>query len=140
MVIWFNCPFKVNVKRKVGNYFLNLVGKHFPLRQTFNKLFNHNIIKVSCSSIPNIKAEIHKHKKNTLEKAQQENPDTQLCNCTKKKQCPLNGQDLTENIVFQTNITANIPGYKEKVYLGVSQAIFKVYYGKHKKYFSKKIS
>ena len=49
--------------------------------------------------MPNIKAEIHKHNKNILEKAQQKNPDTQLCNCANKKQCPLNGQCLTENIL-----------------------------------------
>ena len=70
--------------------------------------------------MPNIKAEIHKHNNNILEKAQQKNPDTQLCNCTHIKQYPLNGQCLTESIVYQVNIIANIPGYKEKVYLGVS--------------------
>ena len=37
--------------------------------------------------LANIKAEERKHKKNTLEKAQQKHPDTQLCNCTNKKQC-----------------------------------------------------
>ena len=86
----------------------------------------------------NIKAEMHKHKKNILvEKAQQSNPDTQLCNCANKKQCPLNGQCLTESIVYQANITANIPGYKEKVYLGASETTFKVRYGNHKKWFTK---
>ena len=63
--------------------------------------------------MPNIKAEIHKHK-NILEKAQQENPDTQLCNCANKKQCPLDGQCLAESVVYQANITTNIPGYKKK--------------------------
>ena len=77
--------------------------------------------------MPNIKAEIHKHNKNILEKAQQKNPDTQLCNCANKKQCLLNGQCLTESIVYQANIMANIPGYKEKVYLGVSGTTFKVH-------------
>ena len=64
--------------------------------------------------MPNIKAEIHKRNKNTLEKAQQKHLDTQLCNCANKKQCPLNGQCLTESIVYQAYITENIPGYKEK--------------------------
>ena len=64
--------------------------------------------------MPNIKTEIHKHNESTLEKAQQKHPDTQLCNCTNKKQCPLNGQCLIETIVYQANITANLPGYKEK--------------------------
>ena len=44
--------------------------------------------------MPNIKVEIHKPNKNTLEKAQQKHPDTQLCNCTNKKQCSLNGKCL----------------------------------------------
>ena len=65
--------------------------------------------------MPDIKADIHNHSKNTLEKAQQKHRDTQLCNCTNKKQYPLNGQSLTESIVYQANITANVPGYKEKV-------------------------
>ena len=94
-------------------------------------------IKVSYSCMPNRKTKIHKHNKNTLEKAQQKHPDTQLCNCTNKKQCPLKGQCLTESIVYEANITTNIPGYKEKVYLGVSEATFKVRYGNHKKQFTK---
>ena len=67
-VIWFNPPFSVNVKTKVGNYFLNLIRKHFPPRHKFSKLFNRNTIKVSYSCMPNIKAEIHKHNKNILKK------------------------------------------------------------------------
>ena len=67
-VIWFNPPFSVNVKTKVGNYFLNLIRKHFPPRHKFSKLFNRNTIKVSYSCISNIKAKIHKHNKNILKK------------------------------------------------------------------------
>ena len=136
-LIWFNPPFSANVKTKVGNYFLNLIRKPFPPHHKFSKLFNRNTIKVSYSCMPNIKAEIHKHNKNALEKALEKHPDTQLCNCTNKNQCPLNGQCLTESIVYQANITANIPGYKEKVYLGVSETTFKVLYGNHKKFFTK---
>ena len=44
---------------------------------------------------------------------------------------PLNGQCYTESIIYQVNITANISGYKEKVYLGVSETTFKVRYGNH---------
>ena len=76
--------------------------------------------------MPNIKAEIQKHNKNTLEKTQQKYPDAQFCNCTNKMQCPLNRQCLTESTVYQANIKANIPGYKEKVYIGVSKTTFKV--------------
>ena len=120
-VIWFKPPFSVSIKTKVGNNFLNLVRKHFPPRHKLSKLFSFNTIKVSYGYMLNIKAEIHKHNKSILEKAQQKHPDTQLCNSANKKQCPLNRQCLTESIVYQANITANIPGYKEKVYLGVSE-------------------
>ena len=64
----------------------------------------------------NIKAEIY---------TQQKYLDTQLCDCTDKNQCPLNGQYLTESIVYQTNITANIPGYKEKFTLAYLKLHFK---------------
>ena len=84
-----------------------------------------------------IKAEIHKHSKDTLEKAQQKHPDTQLCNCTKKIQCPFKRKMFTESIVYQANITVNILDYKEKVYLSTSETKFKVHHGNHKKSFTK---
>ena len=84
-----------------------------------------------------IKAEIHKHNKDPLEKAQQKHQDTQLCNCTKKYSVLLNGKCFTESIVYQANITVNIFGYKEKVYLSTSETKFKVRHGNHKKSFTK---
>ena len=50
---------------------------------------------------------------------------------------PLNGQCLIKSIICQVNITANIPCYKEKAYLGVSETTFKVRYCNHKKSFIK---
>ena len=46
-VILLKPPFIVNAKIKVGNYFLNLIRKHFPPCHKFGKLFNCNIIKVN---------------------------------------------------------------------------------------------
>ena len=98
-------------------------------------MFSRNTIKASQSCMPNIKHEIHRHSKNTLEKAKQKHPDTQLCNCINKKQCPSNGYCLTESSFYHANITVNIRGYKEKVQLGVSKRTFKVWYCNHKKLF-----
>ena len=83
-----------------------------------------------------IKAEIHKHNKDPLEKAQQKHQDTQLCNCTKKCSVLLNGKCFTESIVYQANIRVNIFGYKKKVYLSTSETKFKVRHGSHKKSFT----
>ena len=82
--------------------------------------------------MPNFKKEIQKHNKAVLEKAQQKHADTQLCNCTNKRQCHLNGQLLTESIVYQAKIIATIPGFKVKVYIGVFKATFKVRFGNDK--------
>ena len=82
--------------------------------------------------MPNGKSETNKHNQNIL-KPIQRHPDIQLCNCTNKKQCPLKDQCLTESIVYQVDITANIPGYKEIFYLNASKTIFKVCHGNHKK-------
>ena len=49
-VIWLNPPFSANIKTKFGNYFLNLIGKHFRPRHKFNKLFNRNTIKVATAT------------------------------------------------------------------------------------------
>lgn len=84
--------------------------------------------------MPNTKAEINKHSKNTLQTFQQKYPDIKLSNCTNKKQWQtLNGQSLTESIFYQANITANNTGYKEKVYFRVFETAFKARYGNQKK-------
>ena len=41
-VVCFSPSFSANVKTKVGNYFLSLIREHFPPRDKFSKLFNHN--------------------------------------------------------------------------------------------------
>ena len=100
--------------------------------------------------MPNIKAKIHKSTQEKLDKDIQI-PALHLkkkrvvsfkrvqikIKCTNKKQYLLNGQCLTESIVLQAKFMANIPGYKEKVYLGVSETTFKVHYGNQKKSFTK---
>ena len=62
--------------------------------------------------MPDINAEINKKQQQNLKKSSKRYPDTQLCKCSKKKQRPLNAQCLTVSIVYQTNNTANILGYK----------------------------
>ena len=82
-------------------------------------------------------AKINKHTKKTLQKAQEKHPDSKLCNCTNKKQCPLNGQCLTKSIVYQINITANIPGYKRNITLVYHKGHLEFNNGNHKKFFAK---
>ena len=69
-VIWFNLPYSLNVKTNIGKVFLKLVRKHFPRSHKFSKIFNLNTIKVSYSSMPNIKNLIKQHKSKILNKDQ----------------------------------------------------------------------
>ena len=79
-----------------------------------------------------IKAEIHKHSKDTLEKAQKNIQILSSATAQKKYGVLLNGTCFTESIVYKANITVNILGYKEKVYISTSETKFKVHHGNHK--------
>ena len=59
-VIWFNPPFSVNAKTKVGNYSLNLIRKHFPPRYKFSKLFNRTTIKIATAACHILKSKYTK--------------------------------------------------------------------------------
>ena len=69
-VVRFNAPYSLNVKTNIGKVFLKLVRKHFPRSHKFSKIFNLNTIKVSYSSMPNIKNLIKQHKLKILNKEQ----------------------------------------------------------------------
>ena len=86
-IIWFNPPFNKNVATKIGRYFLNLLDKHFPQDHKFHKIFNGNNIKVSYSSMPNIKSAINSHNRKILHSIV--NNQSRTCNCINKTDCPL---------------------------------------------------
>ena len=65
-----NPPYSLNVKTKIGKVFLELVRKHFPRSHKLNKIFNLNTIKISCSSMPNVKNLIKQHDSKILNKDQ----------------------------------------------------------------------
>ena len=91
---------------------------HFPKNHTFNKIFNRNNVKVSYSSMQNIKAIINNHNMNILHQNKEIKDE---CNCRNKKYCPLGGTGkcLSPNTVYQVKITSIQSNYKDKVYFGV---------------------
>ena len=50
-VIWFNSPYSKSVTTRVGQSFLHLLDTHFPENHIFDKIFNRNKVKLSCSSM-----------------------------------------------------------------------------------------
>ena len=134
-IIWFNPPYNKNVSTKIGNFFLNLIDKDFPTNHKFHKLFNRNSVKVSYSCTKNIKKIINSHNQKVLSQKDVNSVDKE-CNCVHKEKCPLNGKCLIQNIVYGATITSNEPNYKEKLYLGISEAPFKKRFANHKKSFN----
>ena len=86
----FNPPSSLNVKTKIGKVFLELVRKHFPRSHKLNKIFNLNTIKISCSSMPNVKNLIKQHDSKILNKDQDKMQ--RACNCRITESCALNGK------------------------------------------------
>ena len=128
-VIWINPPYK-SVATRIDQSFLHLIDTHFPKTHIFNKIFNRNKVKVSYSSMQNIKGIINNHNMNILH---QNNEIKDGCNCRNKKYCPLGGKCLSPNIVYQGKINSSQPNYNEKVYFGVAEKSFKVRFCNHTK-------
>ena len=85
--------------------FLKLVRKHFPRSHKFDKIFSVNTIKISYSSMPNVKNLIKQHNSKVLSKDQDK--IQRSCNCRIKESCPLNGKCLHQCMVYKVEVTTN---------------------------------
>ena len=116
-IIWFNPSFSKTVSTKFGDYFLNLLDKHFPKNHTFHSIFNRNNVKVSYSCTENIKSIISDHNKTILNKSE----------TLYKKNAPV------LNIIYQSSLNSNKLNYDEKCYKGSCETTFKKRFANHKK-------
>ena len=64
-------PFNMNVKTNVGMLTLKLIDKHFPKNNELNEIFNRNTIKISYSTMKNMRSSIIGMNKKKLECASQ---------------------------------------------------------------------
>ena len=96
-ITWFNPPFDARVKTNLGREFLKIVRECFPKRHVLHTIFNRNTLKLSYSCMPNVESIISAHNKNLI-KPNTEDPSQNLCNCSKKAECPLDNQCLAKGI------------------------------------------
>ena len=61
-------------------------------------------------------------------------PVNKLCNCRTKNNCPLDGECLTDNLVY--GATVKSPNNVEETYTGLTSDTFKIRYANHKKSFN----
>ena len=82
---------------------------------------------------PNVKNIIDSHNKNVL-KNQTEGKE-RACNCRIKEQCPLNGECLAKNIIYEAEITTNNINDEPLKYIGLTGNTFKERFSNHKSSF-----
>ena len=132
-IVYFNPPYSTNVKTNIGAKFLKLVDKHFPADNPLSKIINRNSVKVSYRTTPNMAKAISANNAKIL-KQLEEKSEVRTCNCPKNSTCPLNGQCLTENLIYQATVTEN-DGLKN-TYIGLTSSSFKTRLGNHNKSFT----
>ena len=129
-IIWFNPPFNLKTKTKIGKLFLNLLDKHFPPHNKLHKLFNRTTVKISYSCMPNMNSYTYMHNHKVLNNKPNET-GINNGNCRNKDTCPLPKSCQTKCIVYQANIDCDIAGS-----LGSCETTFKDRFGNHKKSFN----
>lgn len=131
-ITWFNPPFSKTVKTDIGKRFLKMIDRHFPKKSKLHRIFNRSTVKVSYSTMPNMERIIKNHnaKISKQNKAEADgNAMQRKCNCRAKKECPLNGECLTESVVYQAEVKAKNSNETKK-YIGLTEGPFKQrYYG-----------
>ena len=121
-VTWFNPPFSKNVKTRVGDEFFKLISKHFPKSNPLSKIINRNTVKMSYRCTPNMGSIISSHNSKLLSKETSEIQKT--CNCGKKV-CPLGGNCLLKNLIYQATVTTQEDPPVEEHYVGQTSTTFK---------------
>ena len=105
--------------RRTSLIFSAVIEKCFPPNHKWRKLFNKNNLKLSYSCSSNIKQIIDGHNKTILSQnmpPQQQTP-AKPCNCREPDKCPLKGQCLVKEVVYQATITT---AERSETYVGLT--------------------
>ena len=146
-VTYFTPPFSISVATNIGQLFLKLVDKHFPKGSELYQFYNRYTLKVSYSTMNNIKDEINKHNAK-MNRRNVNTKNDKACNCKPKKDfigpinCPLKGKCQTRSVVYKAEVNCkdqknrNLP---KKVYFGLTSRKFKQRYNEHMRSFRKEL-
>ena len=137
----------MNVKTNIGARFLALINKCFPKDGPLGKAFNRSNLKLSYSTMPNMKQIIAAHNRKVLADVKppipvEEAPEPRTCNCSRRMMeevggCPLQGKCLSNNVVYQAEVVESKVDGQEEVekYIGCTTD-FKARWRHHRKSFN----
>ena len=105
-----------------------MLDKHFPKKSKLHKIFNRSTVKVSYSTMSNVERIIKNHNNRlTNEKDgpdQRREEDRKDYKCRNKQDCPMDGNCLTESVVYQAVVKSNRSD-NTKTYIGLTEGTFK---------------
>ena len=141
-ITWYNPPFSQNVETNIGATFLKLIDTCFPPGHRLQPTINRHTVKISYRTMPNMANVISRHNTHTVK---QQQPPTQeearTCSCSKAVKdsgtCPMAGQCLLDNIIYQATVTREDTGQAE-TYTGLTSTTWKERRGVHNHSFKHK--
>ena len=129
-VTWFNPPYSANVSTSIGAKFLKIIDTCFPPTHTLHKILNRGTVKVSYRCMPNMGQILSKHNAKISKQGGGPEPPAG-CNCKGgPTTCPLEGQCLTKELVYQATVVRTDTQHKE-TYTGLTGGTFKDRYNHH---------
>ena len=135
--LFYNPPYCQSVRNNIGTAFLRLVNKHFTKTHPYRQIFNRCTLKISYSCMANIKSIIQSHNKKILTETRQSTENEKKCNCQKQRKdmCPLAGECIIENVIYEAEVKSDTT---IKRYVGSTGGGFKKRWYKHKSDFNNK--
>ena len=136
-ITYFNPPFNLDVKTKVGREFLKIVDSSFPVGNPLHGKLTRQNLKISYSTTSNMRSQVSRHNSRLLsgrDVGAGAGDDEQLdpCVCTQFV-CPLNGRCEVRNCVYQATVSSD--DGRTETYVGVTKH-FKQRYGGHRSDFA----
>ena len=121
-ITWFNPPFSLSVKTKIGQEFLRILDTSFPQNNPLKKLLNRNTVKISYKCMPSMAQAVSRHNAKLARQDQAQIQPARSCNCVGGAICPVEGQCLKGPVVYRATVTSN---NKSEYYTGIAGNSFK---------------
>ena len=137
---WFNPPFCLSVSTNIGAIFLKIIDSCFPPGHPLHSLLNRHTVKISYRTMSNMAQIISRHNIRTVKQHQPLTaPPVKTCSCPRavreSKSCPMAGQCLLENTIYQATVKEEESG-KVETYTGLASTNWKARLAVHNSSFN----
>ena len=127
VVFYFNPAYNASVETPVGKEFNKILDECFDKSSKWHRHFNRHTIKLSYSCTKNVAHHIASHNTKMIRGGKAKGKAG--CNCNDKASCPIPGDCMSQNVVYQALIDSEV-GYFN--YFGMTSMSFKDRFTNHK--------